>query len=170
MQNIDIISYKHNGELHRIWKDVFKIYESDDIIVIVNNKVNVIDGDGHKWRTREPAICYFFKKEWFNIICMIRTHDIYYYCNLSSPCVMDEEGLKYIDYDLDVKVFPNGDVLVLDRDEYDFNMKNMDYPNEIKTVITKTLDKLIAMINQKKEPFDKKSIKEWYEKFLEITV
>ena len=76
---MDIISYKHDGELHRVWKNVFKLYEDDEIVVILNNKVEVIDGDGRHWKTREPAICYFFKNYWFNVICMIRTDDIYYY-------------------------------------------------------------------------------------------
>ena len=117
MPRIDIISYKHNGELHRVWKNAFKFFEDAEKIIVLNNKVEVIDGDGRKWKTREPAICFFYKKLWFNVICMIKnnTNEIYYYCNLSSPFVEDIEGVKYIDYDLDVKLYPNGDVVVLDR-------------------------------------------------------
>ena len=48
---------------------------------------------------------------------------IYYYCNLSSPFVCDEEALKYIDYDLDIKVYPNGKYHLLDEDEYEQHMK-----------------------------------------------
>lgn len=169
MDHIDIISFKHNGDLHRVWKNVYKIYESDELVVIVNNKVDVIDGDGRKWKTREPAICYFFKNYWFNVICMIRTYDIYYYCNLSSPYVLDNEGLKYIDYDLDVKVFPDGEILILDKDEYDFNKADMDYPNEIRVIIKKNLDTLISLIKNKKDPFNNKCVNEWYNKFLEIS-
>lgn len=40
---------------------------------------------------------------------MIRDNGVSYYCNLASPYVMDEEALKYIDYDLDVKVFADGE-------------------------------------------------------------
>lgn len=168
MKNIDIISYKHDGELHRVWRNVSKIFESEDLVVIVNNKVDVIDGDGRKWKTREPAICYFFKKYWFNVICMIRTNDIYYYCNLSSPFVIDQEGLKYIDYDLDVKLFPDGEVLLLDRDEYDFNIKDMHYPDEIIDIIRFNLNMLLEMIKKRQEPFKPAIIHEWYKKFLEI--
>lgn len=169
MKNIDIISYKHDGELHRVWRNVSKIFESEDLVVIVNNKVDVIDGDGRKWKTREPAICYFFKKYWFNVICMIRTNDIYYYCNLSSPFVIDQEGLKYIDYDLDVKLFPDGEVLLLDRDEYDFNIKDMHYPDEIIDIIRFNLNMLLEMIKERQEPFKPAIIHEWYKKFLEIS-
>lgn len=162
----DIISYKHDGELHRVWKNVFKLYEDDEIVVILNNKVEVIDGDGRHWKTREPAICYFFKNYWFNVICMIRTDDIYYYCNLSSPYVIDQEGLKYIDYDLDVKLFPNGETVLLDRDEYDFNIKDLHYSDDIRKIIKKNLDILLSFINEKKDPFNKACVYSWYDKFI----
>jgi len=94
MENIDIISYKHDGELHRVWRNVVKIYEDEHKTIIINNEVKVIDGDGRRWKTREPAVCYFFKNYWFNIISMIKRDKIVYYCNLSSPYVIDNEGLK----------------------------------------------------------------------------
>ena len=169
MEILDIISYKHNGELHRVWKNVAKIYEDNDIVIIVNNKVDVIDGDGRIWKTREPAICYFFKKYWFNVICMIRTEDIYYYCNLSSPYVLDKEGLKYIDYDLDVKLFPNGEVVILDKDEYDFNIKDLHYSKEIIYIIEKNLNILLKMIEMKEDPFNNECVNGWYSKYLEET-
>ena len=34
----------------------------------------------------------------------------------------DEEALKYIDYDLDIKVYPNGKYHLLDEDEYEQHM------------------------------------------------
>ena len=40
---------------------------------------------------------------------MIRDNGVSYYCNLASPFHIDQEALKYIDYDLDVKVFTNGE-------------------------------------------------------------
>ena len=79
-KKVDIISYKHDGSLHRVWKKTDKIYEDKGQIILINNEIDVIDGDGRKWKTREPAVCFFYKKYWFNIICMIRDKNIYYYC------------------------------------------------------------------------------------------
>jgi protein associated with RNAse G/E len=169
MQRLDIISYKHDGELHRVWKNVVKIHESNDLVVIVNNKVDVIDGDGRRWKTREPAICYFFKDYWFNVICMIRSNDVYYYCNLSSPYIIDKEGLKYIDYDLDVKLFPDGEILLLDRDEFDFNIKNLHYSKEILDIIKYNLNILIEKIKNKEDPFNSTCVYDWYNKFLKLS-
>lgn len=167
MEHLDIISYKHDGELHRVWQNVVKIHDDGELVVLINNEVNVIDGDGRKWKTREPAVCYFFKKYWFNVICMIRNDNIYYYCNLSSPYVLDYEGLKYIDYDLDVKLFPDGEILELDRDEYDFNISNLHYSKKIIDIVEKNLNILIEKIDKREDPFNEDCVMKWYNMFLE---
>jgi|SRR5690554_4306529 len=169
MENIDIISYKHDGELHRVWRNVVKIYEDEHKTIIINNEVKVIDGDGRRWKTREPAVCYFFKNYWFNIISMIKRDKIVYYCNLSSPYVIDNEGLKYIDYDLDVKVFPDGEVLILDRDEYDFNIKDLHYSEKITAIIEKNLNTLIEMINNREDPFTTENVMKWYTEYIKLS-
>ncbi|HHX80960.1 MAG TPA: DUF402 domain-containing protein [Acholeplasmataceae bacterium] len=166
MEKIDIISYKHDGELHRVWKNVIMLSKGEKEIILVNDRVDVIDGDGRRWKTREPAVCYFYKDYWFNVICMLRSDGIYYYCNLSSPFVYDAEGIKYIDYDLDVKLFPNGEILLLDRDEYDFNIKDLQYTKELTEIIRYNLELLLNFIKEKKAPFNPKNVDYWYQKYL----
>ena len=82
---------------------------TENAVIGVNDHTLVTEADGRRWVTREPAIVYFHKKYWFNIIAMIRDNGISYYCNLASPYILDQEALKYIDYDLDVKVFADGE-------------------------------------------------------------
>ena len=93
---------------------------------------------------------YFHAEYWFNVICMFREDGIYYYCNLSSPFVCDEEALKYIDYDLDIKVYPNGKYHLLDEDEYEQHMKQMNYPHEIDVILRRNVDILQQWIEQKR--------------------
>ena len=168
MEYTDIISYKHDGQLHRVWRNVVKLFEDSEITVLINNEVDVIDGDGRKWKTREPAVCYFFKKHWFNVICMLRKENVQYYCNLSSPYVIDKEGLKYIDYDLDIKLFPDGEVLELDRDEYDFNIKYYHYSDKIIKIIDNNMKLLLSMIEKREDPFNNDCVYSWYSKYLEL--
>ena len=73
----EIISYKHNGLLHRVWQFAYVLKETEDMIIIINDRSSVIDGDGRKWKTKEPAVCFFYKKKWYNIICMLRNKSIY---------------------------------------------------------------------------------------------
>lgn len=106
---ITIQSYKHDKSLHRTWRDTMVLKTTDTALIGVNDHTLVTESDGRRWVTREPAIVYFHKKYWFNIIAMIRDNGVSYYCNLASPYVLDEEALKYIDYDLDVKIFADGE-------------------------------------------------------------
>ena len=92
---------------------------TENAIIGVNDHTLVTESDGRRWVTREPAIVYFHKKYWFNIIAMIRDNGISYYCNMASPYYLDEEALKYIDYDLDVKIFTDGEKRLLDVEEYE---------------------------------------------------
>ena len=77
--------YKHDGSIHRCWSKGFILDENDDHFIAINNRTLVTEADGRMWHTREPAICYFPKKKWYNVICMIRKTGVYYYCNIASP-------------------------------------------------------------------------------------
>ena len=66
---------------------------------------------------------------------MIRKTGVYYYCNIASPTLYDGEALKYIDYDLDVKVFPDGDKKLLDVEEYEQHKRKMNYSDDIDFIL-----------------------------------
>lgn len=53
--------------------------------------------------------------------CAVKANGIFYYCNIASPYVIDEGILKYIDYDLDLRVFNDGAFKILDRNEYNYH-------------------------------------------------
>ncbi|MGC4377010.1 DUF402 domain-containing protein [Fictibacillus sp. Mic-4] len=164
---INIQSYKHNGLIHRNWEDTVVLKGTSNVVIAGNDRIIVTEADGRQWRTREPAICYFNAHQWFNILGMLREDGIYYYCNLGSPFMWDEEALKYIDYDLDVKVFPDMSYILLDEDEYNLHSRLMKYPPELDSIIRKNLKELISMITQRKGPFEPGFIEQWYERYLE---
>ena len=116
-QHVEIHSYKHNGNIHRIWHETTILDASDQVLIGANNKTLVMESDGRTWYTREPAVCYYYTEYWFNVLCMLRKDGVYFYCNISSPFVYDQKAIKYIDYDLDVKVFPDFTYKILDEDE-----------------------------------------------------
>ena len=68
---------------------------------------------------------------------MIRKTGIYYYCNLASPSLYDGEAIKNIDYDLDVKLFPDGRIEILDEDEYEQHGREMGYSEPLKHAVEK---------------------------------
>ena len=161
-----IYSYKHDGSLHRTWSKCFVLEANEDCFIVLNNKTLVSESDGRKWYTREPAICFFFPKLWFNMICMIRKSGVYYYCNLASPALYDKEAIKYIDYDLDIKVFPDGTLMHLDEDEYVLHKRQMNYSEDIDRIIRYSYQELLERIQQKSSPFKQEEILELYSGYL----
>ena len=159
---VQIHSFKHNHKIHRIWNRVRILYACDDLIICGNNKTRVIEATGRYWTTREPSICFFYKDYWFNIIGMFKKDGIHYYCNLSSPFVYDDEAIKYIVYDLDIRVIPDYTYKILDMDEYIQHKKKMNYPTKLEAVIDDQMKRLIKMIEAKEGPFNKEEIKKWY--------
>lgn len=165
---ITIQSYKHNGSLHRTWRDTMVLKTSDQSLIGCNDHTLVTESDGRRWLTREPAIVYFHKHYWFNIIAMIRDNGISYYCNLASPYALDEEGLKYIDYDLDIKVFPDGEKRLLDVDEYEEHSKLWGYPEDIDHILKENVRVLVEWINEEKGPFSKEYVELWYDRYRQL--
>ncbi|CDQ42093.1 MULTISPECIES: nucleoside tri-diphosphate phosphatase [Virgibacillus] len=163
---IQIESYKHNGQLHRIWDNSLVLKGTETIVIGANDKTEVMESDGRKWLTREPAICYFHSKYWFNIIGMLRNDGIYYYCNISSPFIYEDNAIKYIDYDLDVKVYPDMTFDLLDEDEYEEHRQQMNYPRVLDRILHHQLEYLVRWVRQKKGPFLPGFVDEWYERYL----
>lgn len=164
-QTVQIQSYKHDKSLHRLWERAIVLNNDENTLIVGNRKTKVIESNGRVWYTREPAVCYFFKDYWFNVICMVRKDGIHYYCNISSPYLFDGEAIKYVDYDLDVKVFPNETYKVLDLEEYEYHMVKMSYPRKVKVIIEDQLRVLIDKIDNRKSPFNDDEVIKWYEKF-----
>jgi protein associated with RNAse G/E len=166
---VTIQSYKHDGTLHRTWRDTMVLKTSENSLIGVNDHTLVTESDGRRWVTREPAIVFFHQKYWFNVIAMLREKGVSYYCNLASPYLLDEEALKYIDYDLDVKVFPDGEKRLLDVDEYEAHSKQMGYSPEIDYILKENVKILVDWINNEKGPFSKGYVDIWYDRYKQLS-
>lgn len=167
-QLLKIHSYKHNESIHRSWDEAIYLGTEKNYEVFANNKTLVIESDGRIWKTKEPAILFFSKDSWFNIIGQIKTTGIYYYCNIASPYVIEEDTIKYIDYDLDLRVFPDGSFKILDRGEYQYHKKMMKYSVEIDKIVKKELSNLIEIVKKKEFPFNEETINKYYKKYKEL--
>ena len=163
-----IHSYKHDSNIHRAWDEAILLEIHDDYLVFGNNKTKVTESDGRSWKTKEPAVMFFFYNDWYNIIGQCKRDGIYYYCNIASPFIIEEDTIKYIDYDLDLRVFPNGSFKVLDRGEYKYHKRIMNYSKELDKIVHKELTNLINKARNLDDVFKHETIKKYYENYKEI--
>ena len=161
--------YKHNHQIHRAWDEAIVLDIKKDYIVFGNNKTQVTEAEGVSWKTKEPAIMYFFKNKWYNIIAQMKKDGIFYYCNIASPFIIEEGTIKYIDYDLDLRIFPNGEFKILDKLEYKYHRKIMNYSNELDIVIKNAMSDLIDIYHQSAIMFNETQNKKYYELYKTIT-
>ena len=166
---LGIECFKHNGDLHRCWDRGLVLDNNHDIIVTATKRAKVIESNGRRWFTKEPAVTIFSKKEWWNVICMIKKDGICYYCNIASPSIVGKDCIKYIDYDLDTKLFPNNEIKVLDEQEYAHHKATYGYDDDLDTVLKYTTQKIIEKMRNREFPFDDEKIKEYYDQYLEMT-
>lgn len=165
---LQIQCYKHDGRVHRAWNEAVVLDFKKDYIVFGNNKTQVTEEEGNTWRTKEPAIVYFFKDKWFNVISQLKKDGIYYYCNIATPFIIEDGTIKYIDYDLDLRVFPDGSFKVLDRGEYKYHKSLMNYSDTLDRVLKSELTSLIEMVRKKELAFKHSEIEKYNEIYNEI--
>lgn len=164
----EIHGYKHDGNIHRSWDEAVLLEIHDDCLIFGNEKTKVTESDGRTWRTKEPAVLYFFYNDWYNIIGQYKKNGIYYYCNIASPFIIEEGTIKYIDYDLDLRVFPDGSFKVLDRGEYKYHKSIMNYPERIDKILKAELTNLINLVREKKEAFKPGTVEKYCNLYQEI--
>ena len=58
---LQIQGYKHNGKVHRVWDEAIVLDIKKDYMVFGNNRTLVAEAEGNAWKTKEPAILYYFK-------------------------------------------------------------------------------------------------------------
>ena len=165
---LSIECFKHNGSLHRYWDRGLVLENNEDYIVIASKKAKVIENNGRCWFTKEPAVTIFSKKEWWNAICMIKKDGICFYCNIASPCLVNKEAIKYIDYDLDAKLFPNGEIRVLDEKEYAHHRALYQYNDELDAVLKYQTNVIIERMKKKEFPFEDELITSYFDQFLQM--
>lgn len=165
---LQVHCYKHNGKINSISDEAIVLEETEDMLICANYRAKLIDNDGKSHRTKEPAIIFFYKNNWFNVIAQFKEYGLFYYCNIASPYLIDENVIKYIDYDLDLRVFPDGGYKVLDQNEYKYHKKLMNYSEDLDFIINKELEKLIIMKKHNEGPFNINIVNEYLGKFEKI--
>ena len=160
--------YKHDGSLHRCWDRGLVLANNDDYIVIATKKAKVIESNGRRWFTKEPAVTIFSKNEWWNVICMFKGDNLCYYCNIASPSIVETHTIKYIDYDLDVKLFPDGELKILDENEYKRHREKYNYSDDLDEVLRYSMRDIVSKMENHEFPFDEYRIRKYYDKFLKL--
>lgn len=165
---LKIHCYKHDGTLEHTSDEAIVLENREDVLICGNGRTRITEKDGRSHMTNEPAVLFFYKKHWFNVIGQLKKYGLFYYCNIASPFIIEGNVIKYIDYDLDLRVFPDGGFRVLDRNEYNYHKKIMHYSSEIDTIVKSELSYLISKKRANEGPFQEGIVQKYYNEYEKI--
>ena len=165
---LKIFCYKHDGTLEHTSEEAIVLENNEDYLVCGNGRTKITEKDGRSHMTNEPAVLFFYKNHWFNIIGQLKKFGLFYYCNIASPYIIDGKSIKYIDYDLDLRVFPDGGFRILDRNEYNYHKKTMKYSEELDGIIKSELSHLIEIKRSESGPFAAGVVDKYYDIYEKI--
>lgn len=99
---------------------------------------------------------FYWLDRWYNVFRFHEPDGAFrnYYCNINLPPKFDGETLEYVDLDIDVLVWPDQRVEILDRDEFAENLATYGYPIDVITNVDAAVAELLAMIENREFPFE----------------
>ncbi len=155
-QLVTINSRKFDGTIHRTWKANL-IEQKKSFLSFVGEFEKEVKHP-HLGLIRRGTISYefYWLDGWFNVF---RFHEIdgslrNFYCNLNMPPKFENNILDYIDLDVDVLVWKDFSIEILDVDEFEENSKKYNYSVELKNKINESLKKILGLIENHDFPFD----------------
>ncbi len=147
-KKIMVHGYKKNGWLYRVWEFPIIVDENDEYICVSKKNTTVVTSEKNSKRnfkstSNKDCFWFFPKNKWYNIIVTINSdNSLSYYINIASPFIYEEEAIKYIDFDLDIKIYVNKEFKLLDENEFHLHKTEFNYGNKLIKIIENETSKL----------------------------
>lgn len=99
---------------------------------------------------------YYWLDRWYNVFRFHEPDGRFrnYYCNLTLPPTFDGNNLDYVDLDIDLLVWPDMSIEILDSAEFDENSEKFVYPADLIRKVELSIDELTGLIERREFPFD----------------
>lgn len=119
---MDVIKLNHLGQ--ETWRYSGKVLKQTSILIVLEaffDREKTLVGD-LVLKRGDIFIEYFYNDRWYNIFEIQDLYDHYikgWYCNISYPAIFSTRYVIYQDLALDLLVYPNGQQVVLDENEFE---------------------------------------------------
>ena len=123
---------KYDGTAH--WIQPFQVVSDDGNLLVASYRARTpIYTSRGEFRSPYDSLVYFWRDRWFNVFRLSRPQCgvSLWYCNVTTPSVLEGTNLSYVDLDLDVAVRPDGCIELLDSDEFETHSRLYGYPEDV---------------------------------------
>ena len=151
-RSITVIKNDHTGQ--EVWRYEGQVLERTPGRVMLEALFNRDEVDlGYAiFRRGDRFVEHFFSDRWYNIFAVHDADDDHFkgwYCNVARPAELSENVIRQDDLALDLFVYPDRRMIVLDRDE--FEALNLTDPT--RSAALKALAELQKMVRLGQPPF-----------------
>ncbi|AZZ65806.1 DUF402 domain-containing protein [Metamycoplasma phocicerebrale] len=159
-QITSIQAFKYDGTLYRQYEGCKIIANLDDFVVALLMKTKVQETNIN-WVVSIPMLFFFAKNRFYNASITLNENGLnHIYINLASPFYIDNQVIKYIDFDLDIKCYNETDFNVIDWQDFKQSITNYNYPLKLIYRLYNELDFLEEQRRLKRGIFSKKLIQD----------
>ncbi len=117
-----VIKQNIQGEVTWSYQGNILERSADSILIEAFFNRSDIDFHGVLMRHQDRFLERYYQHRWYNIFEIHDRDDDQlkgWYCNVTQPAIFEGDQIRYIDLALDLLVYPTGDYLVLDEDEFE---------------------------------------------------
>lgn len=145
-----ILIVKKNLEQQEVWRYQGIVVNNLGNEVTVEAKFNKDDFffNGIQLKKGDTFIETYYADRWYNIFAMYDRDDGQlkgWYCNITYPANLTVNLISYVDLALDLLVKPDGEQIILDREEFEI----LDLEDQEREQAEKALEELKALFSRK---------------------
>jgi protein associated with RNAse G/E len=151
---VTVNSRKFDGSIRRTWKAKLLCYDPPLIKLRGEFDSDVEHADLGTLKRGTISYEFYWLDRWHNIFCFFEPSGEFrnYYLNVSMPPTFSEGVVDYIDLDVDVVVWPDGRVVVLDEADLRASAKEFGYLDELIAKVGREVESLVAMARTNQLP------------------
>lgn len=145
---------KFDGAAH--WIQPFTVISDDGNLIVAGYRARTpIFTSRGEFRSPYDSRVYFWRDRWFNVFQLSRPQcgPALWYCNVTTPPVLEGGQIRYIDLDLDIAVRPDGCIELLDSDEFEVHQRKYGYPAEVIRQAKLAAQSVAGLAQRKEFPF-----------------
>lgn len=153
-KTIALIKRNHRGE--KVWEYGGTVRARGATWVCVVAKFNLPDKERSyvTFRRGDTFVEWHYSDRWYNAFEMYDVADGRFkgwYCNVTRPAILGETAIEADDLALDMFVWPNGETLLLDEDEF----AELDLPPEDRRGALEAVEAIRRAVAAGEAPFEK---------------
>ncbi len=155
-QEITVNSRFYDGKLKRSWNCRLTDIEGNALTLVGEFEASVTHPDLGLISAGTISHEYYWLDRWYNVFRFTEPDGTFrnWYCNINMPPVFNDMTLDYVDLDIDILIWPDGRVIVLDEDEFEENAAAYGFGDDVRTNAAAARTELLGLIERRESPFD----------------